>query len=107
MGLDLAIAYRNGWFVIIVSIFLTVIAWVWGYFSMGAFVVSLRSPWGKLEIRLCERGAAHWWAQRIAPLPLFHLSYGLLPRLPRWPGRITSHSAIGLQHPLYQFCWSF
>ena len=38
MGLDLAIAYRNGWFVIVVSIFLTVVAWVWGYFSMGALL---------------------------------------------------------------------
>ena len=38
MGLDLEIAYRNGWFVVVASIFLTVIAWVWGYISTGALL---------------------------------------------------------------------
>lgn len=34
-GFDLDIAYRNGWLVVGASILLTVIAWVWGYVSIG------------------------------------------------------------------------
>ncbi|MEE2996233.1 MAG: succinate dehydrogenase, cytochrome b556 subunit [Pseudomonadota bacterium] len=36
-GFELASAYRSGWVVVVVSIALTVIAWVWGYVSMGEF----------------------------------------------------------------------
>ena len=36
-GFELESAYRNGWLVVVASIALTVIAWVWGYASMGAF----------------------------------------------------------------------
>tara|TARA_Y100001970_G_scaffold281192_1_gene391467 strand:+ start:6911 stop:7231 length:321 start_codon:yes stop_codon:yes gene_type:complete len=35
-GFGLTDAYRNGWMVVAVSISLTIIAWVWGYASMGA-----------------------------------------------------------------------
>tara|TARA_B100000686_G_scaffold346358_1_gene432868 strand:+ start:291 stop:614 length:324 start_codon:yes stop_codon:yes gene_type:complete len=34
-GFQLDIAYRNGWLVVGASIILTLIAWVWGYVSMG------------------------------------------------------------------------
>ncbi|MAM69137.1 MAG: succinate dehydrogenase, cytochrome b556 subunit [Rhodospirillaceae bacterium] len=35
-GFDLDAAYRNGWLVVGAAIVLTVVAWVWGYSSMGA-----------------------------------------------------------------------
>lgn len=35
-GFELDAAYRNGWLVVGASIVLTVVAWVWGYSSMGA-----------------------------------------------------------------------
>lgn len=36
-GFELETAYRNGWLVVAASVVLTVLAWVWGYHSMGAF----------------------------------------------------------------------
>lgn len=36
-GFELVNAYRSGWAVVLVSIALTVVAWVWGYASLGAF----------------------------------------------------------------------
>ena len=35
-GFGLEAAYRNGWLVVVASIALTVLSWVWGYASMGA-----------------------------------------------------------------------
>ena len=35
-GFELNVAYRNGWLVVGAAIVLTVVAWVWGYSSMGA-----------------------------------------------------------------------
>ena len=35
-GFELNVAYRNGWLVVGAAIMLTVVAWVWGYSSMGA-----------------------------------------------------------------------
>jgi len=35
-GFDLDAAYRNGWLVLGASIVLTVVSWLWGYYSMGA-----------------------------------------------------------------------
>ena len=34
-GFGLEAAYRNGWLVVVASIALTVLAWVWGFASMG------------------------------------------------------------------------
>ena len=34
-GFDLPAAYASGWFVVLASVALTVIAWVWGYATMG------------------------------------------------------------------------
>ena len=36
MGFELPAAYASGWIVVLASIALTVIAWVWGYTAMGA-----------------------------------------------------------------------
>ena len=36
-GFDLATARRNGWIVVVSALVLTIVAWVWGYSSMGAF----------------------------------------------------------------------
>ena len=37
-GFGLEAAYRNGWLVVVASIALTVLSWVWGYASMGALL---------------------------------------------------------------------
>ncbi len=34
-GFELTTAYRTGWFVVGASVVLTLVAWVWGYASMG------------------------------------------------------------------------
>ena len=35
-GFDIATARRNGWIVVVSALVLTVVAWIWGYSSMGA-----------------------------------------------------------------------
>jgi len=34
-GFELQAAYRNGWIAVMVSVVMTVVAWLWGYASMG------------------------------------------------------------------------
>ena len=38
LGFKLSTAYASGWLVIIASIVLTLVAWLWGYNSMGVFL---------------------------------------------------------------------
>ena len=37
LGFKLSASYLSGWLVITASIVLTLVAWIWGYASMGAF----------------------------------------------------------------------
>ena len=70
--------------------------------------MSLRSPLGKARgLGSAKEGAAHWWAQRMSAVALIPLVIWFVASIAALAGADYVTFAIGLQHPLYQFCRSF